>query len=151
HPLRRDTPMHPAPLPRGLAEWSPARIIARLDERVIGQDVAKQKLAGALWWNQYRRLLVAGGIDPNTLPPRQNALPAGPGGPEKPRRPRTAAALFRVPCFVPSAPSYSRVGYVGLDPEDMIGGLVQAAGGNVASAEGGIVFLDEADKLYRRP
>ena len=59
---------------------TPARIAARLGERIVGQKIAKQKLAGALWWNLHRRLLLAGGVEPLSIPPRQNVLLAGPSG-----------------------------------------------------------------------
>jgi ATP-dependent Clp protease ATP-binding subunit ClpX len=129
---------------------TPAQIVARLDERVVGQDLAKRKLAGALWWNHYRRLLGGSGIDAATLPPRRNVLLAGPSGTGKTLLVRSAAELFGAPCFITAATSYSRVGYVGLNPEDMIAGLLQAAGGDVALAETGIVLLDEVDKLRKR-
>ncbi len=129
---------------------TPAQIVARLDERIVGQDLAKQKLAGALWWNNYRRLLIADGIDAATLPPRRNVLLAGPSGTGKTLLARSAAELFAAPCFVTSATSYSRVGYVGLNPEDMIGGLLALCGGDTALAERGLVFLDEVDKLRKR-
>lgn len=129
---------------------SPSRIVARLSERVVGQSLAKQKLAGALWWNGHRRLLVANGIDPHTIPPRQNVLLAGPSGTGKTLLVKAAAELFGVPFFATPATSYSRVGYVGLNPEDMIGGLLHQAGGEVPACQRGIVLLDEVDKLRRR-
>ena len=138
----------PSPAPGALL--GPAHLVARLDECVVGQNVAKQKLAGALWWNRYRRLLIASGVDGKTLPPRRNVLLAGPSGTGKTLLARSAAELFAVPCFCTSATSYSRVGYVGLNPEDMIAGLLQLGGGDVAAAEAGIVFLDEVDKLRKR-
>src|SRR5437773_2562581 len=38
----------------------------------------------------------------------------------------------------------------GLNPDDMIGGLLHQAGGDVTACERGIVFLDEVDKLRKR-
>jgi ATP-dependent Clp protease ATP-binding subunit ClpX len=129
---------------------TPAWIVARLDERIVGQQAAKQKLAGALWWNRYRRALLAKGVDARSLPERQNVLLAGPTGTGKTLLARAAAELLGVPFLATSAPSYSAAGYTGLNPEDMITALVQVAGGDPARAETGIIFIDEVDKIRQR-
>src|SRR5262249_10348893 len=74
----------------------------------------------------------------------------GPPGTGKTLLARAAAELAGAPFFATSATSYSAAGYVGHNAEDMIAGLLQAAGGDAGRAEAGIVFLDEGDKLRKR-
>jgi ATP-dependent Clp protease ATP-binding subunit ClpX len=141
--------MQPQPHPSAPPPLTPADLVGRLDD-IVGQRTAKEKLAGALWYNAHRLALIRAGQDGERLPAKQNVLLAGPTGTGKTFLARRAAALCGVPFFATSAASYSAAGYVGLNPEDMIGGLLAAAGGDVARAEAGIVFLDEVDKIRTR-
>ena len=60
---------------------------------------------------------------------------------------RAAASMLGVPFVRADATRFSATGYVGGDVEDMVRGLLQAAGGDVGLAEFGIVYVDEVDKL----
>ena len=133
-----------------LHQFSPEKILKKLEDAVIGQDEAKRVLVAAVWWNLYRAALIEAGCDPKLLPAKLNVLLLGPSGIGKTELARSVASLFHVPWVTTSAPGYSSAGYTGADVDDMLGLLLQAASGDQASAEQGIVVLDEVDKLRRR-
>jgi ATP-dependent Clp protease ATP-binding subunit ClpX len=63
---------------------------------------------------------------------------------------KTLAKILEVPFAVVDATSLSQTGYVGLDPEECLARLYQAAENNMELAEKGIVFIDEIDKIGRK-
>lgn len=117
-----------------------------LDEHVVGQDQAKTVLSVAIT-NHYKRI---------THPPKDleiqkgNVLLMGPTGSGKTLLAKTVAKYLNVPFVVADATSLTEAGYVGDDVESMISMLVTAAGGDIALAEKGIVFIDEIDKIARK-
>ena len=62
----------------------------------------------------------------------------------------TLARILNVPFAVVDATSLSQTGYVGLDPEECLTRLYQSAENDLESAEKGIVFIDEIDKIGRK-
>jgi ATP-dependent Clp protease ATP-binding subunit ClpX len=133
-----------------LNQYAPEKILEKLEEIVIGQEQAKRALVAAVWWNMYRSALVAAGQDAKLLPAKMNVLLVGPSGIGKTELAKAIAGLFGVPWVTTAAPNYSSAGYTGADVDDMLGLLLQAAGGDQEAAERGIVVLDEVDKLRRR-
>lgn len=117
-----------------------------LDEHVIGQDDAKVVLSVAIA-NHYKRI---------TYPPKDleihkgNILLIGPTGSGKTLLAKTVAKFLNVPFVVADATSLTEAGYVGDDVESMITMLINAAGGDKALAERGIIFIDEIDKIARK-
>lgn len=117
-----------------------------LDDHVIGQENAKMVLSVAIT-NHYKRI---------HNPPRDleiqkgNVLLIGPTGCGKTLLAKSVAKLLNVPFIVADATSLTEAGYVGDDVESMISMLLQAAKGDVALAERGIVFVDEIDKISRK-
>lgn len=150
----------PSPTDRGAADLSetlrnppkPIEMVSFLDRHVIGQDYAKRILSVAIY-NHYIRLrsqlLIAAG-DKCVKHEKSNVLLIGPSGTGKTLLARTASELLQVPFTMCDATSLTEAGYVGEDVESILQRLLDSAGGNVAKAECGIVFLDEADKLARR-
>jgi ATP-dependent Clp protease ATP-binding subunit ClpX len=63
---------------------------------------------------------------------------------------RTIAKLLNVPFCIADATVLTEAGYVGEDVENVLTRLLQAADYDVASAERGIVFIDEIDKIARK-
>ncbi len=133
-----------------LGQYAPENILKTLDEMIVGQEHAKRALVSAVWWNMYRCALVDAGQDATLLPAKMNVLLVGPSGIGKTELAKSVARLFSVPWVTTAAPNYSSAGYTGADVDDMLGMLVQAAGGDQAAAERGIVVLDEVDKLRKR-
>jgi len=132
------------------ADHTPDWILSQLDQHIVGQTQAKRAVASAVWWNRYRARLAISGENSRKLPPKHNVLLIGPTGTGKTELARTVASVMGVPVFITSATSYSITGLVGLDPDDLITGLLDAAQGDAQRAAQGIVVLDETDKLKRR-
>ncbi len=124
----------------------PAEIKAFLDEYVIGQDHAKKVISVAVY-NHYKRVSSRKqDIDVD----KSNVLLIGPTGVGKTLLAETLARCLHVPFSISDATPLTEAGYVGEDVENILLRLVQAADGDIARAETGIVYLDELDKLGRK-
>ncbi len=125
----------------------PAEIKARLDEFVIGQDLAKRTIAVGVY-NHYKRvraLTQNKEIGYN----KSNILLIGPTGSGKTLIAKTLASVLDVPFTIADATTLTEAGYVGEDVENIILRLLQAADYDVAAAERGIIYIDEIDKIGR--
>src|SRR5207247_1379709 len=105
------------------------------DRKVFGHDLVKKKLVTALWWNHRRVHHLASGLDGDLIPMKCNVLFAGDTGLGKTYTLKTAAQSCGVPFHAATATSFSSVGYIGLNVEDLIAGLLRVANGNIALAE----------------
>jgi ATP-dependent Clp protease ATP-binding subunit ClpX len=126
---------------------TPPDIVAHLDQHVIGQTVAKKTLAVAIHNHLIRCAhpeLAGVKID------KSNILMLGSSGVGKSLMVSTLGEILKVPFAVVDATSLSQTGYVGLDPEECLTRLYQAADNDLAKAEKGIVFIDEIDKIGRK-
>ena len=128
------------PKPKDIKEY--------LDKYVIGQDAAKTTLAVAVY-NHYKRLNNPGEVDEVELE-KSNIIMVGSTGTGKTLLARTIAKMLVVPFAIVDATVLTEAGYVGEDVESLLVHLLQAAGGDVAQAERGIVFIDEIDKIARK-
>jgi ATP-dependent Clp protease ATP-binding subunit ClpX len=75
---------------------------------------------------------------------------AGATGTGKTLLARTIAKMLHVPFAMVDATVLTQAGYVGEDIESILSRLLQAADYDVASAQRGIVFIDEIDKIARK-
>ena len=127
---------------------TPRRIFEQLDQYVIGQRHAKEVLAIAAY-NHLKRIeyLKFGG---EVSIRKSNILMIGPTGSGKTYLARTLARILDVPFAYNDATAFTEAGYYGEDVEVAIGRLLYATNQNVSSAENGIVFIDEIDKIARR-
>lgn len=127
---------------------SPEEIKTKLDEYVIGQEQAKKSLSVAVY-NHYKRLHHGETTDEIELD-KSNILLIGPTGTGKTLLAQTLAKVLDVPFAITDATTLTEAGYVGEDVENIILKLVQAADGDVARAETGIIYIDEIDKITRK-
>jgi ATP-dependent Clp protease ATP-binding subunit ClpX len=122
--------------------------MAYLDEYVVGQEHAKRVLSVAVY-NHYKRIR-SGGVANGVELDKSNILVVGPTGSGKTLLAQTLARLLDVPFCIADATSLTEAGYVGEDVENILLRLVQAADGDIARAEKGIVYIDEIDKIARK-
>jgi len=132
----------------------PSKIKAFLDQYVIGQDMAKRKLAVAVY-NHYKRLeanqKTEGQTEENEVEvQKSNVLLIGPTGTGKTLIASTLARFLDVPFVIADATTLTEAGYVGEDVENIVLNLYQASGNNIERTIKGIVYIDEIDKLAKK-
>ncbi len=131
----------------------PADIRAKLDEYVIGQEMAKKVVSVAVY-NHYKRVsvpAVPGNDDYDDVEiQKSNVLLMGPTGSGKTLLAETLARYLKVPFAMADATTLTEAGYVGEDVENILVRLLQAADYDVAAAEKGIIYVDEIDKICRK-
>ena len=134
-------------------EWipivkKPAEIKAYLDQYVVGQEDAKKVLSVAVY-NHYKRLTQKT-TDDDVEIEKSNILFVGRTGTGKTLMAKTIAKLLNVPFSIVDATVFTEAGYVGEDVESMLSRLLQVCDYDVKSAERGIVYVDEIDKIARK-
>ena len=126
----------------------PIEIKQFMDQYVIGQDEAKKHLAVAVY-NHYKRLTQKHSNDDVEIE-KSNIIMVGRTGTGKTLLARTIAKMLHVPFTIVDATVLTEAGYVGEDIESILTRLLQAADYDVDTAEKGIVFIDEIDKIARK-
>jgi ATP-dependent Clp protease ATP-binding subunit ClpX len=137
----------PAAAPNHLPK--PQEVKTFLDEYVIGQEQTKKKLSVAVY-NHYKRVFMNRQRSGEVELQKSNILLVGPTGTGKTLLAQTLAKMLDVPFAIVDATTLTEAGYVGEDVENIILKLLQAADGDVARAQTGIIYIDEIDKIGRK-
>ena len=127
---------------------SPIKIKSYLDQYVIGQNYAKKVLSVAVY-NHYKRIINKD-IDDSIEIQKSNVLIVGQTGTGKTLLAQTISKMLKLPLAIVDATVLTEAGYVGEDVESILTRLLQAADYDVESAQKGIVFIDEIDKIARK-
>jgi ATP-dependent Clp protease ATP-binding subunit ClpX len=132
---------------------TPRALVAHLDDYIIGQDRVKRTLAVAVA-NHYKRLLAMSRHKPledpglkDVVVSKSNVLLIGPTGCGKTALAQTLAKRLNVPFAIGDATTLTEAGYVGEDVENLILKLVREADFDIPTAERGIIYIDEIDKI----
>jgi ATP-dependent Clp protease ATP-binding subunit ClpX len=125
---------------------APREIMGKLDEYVVGQDQAKKVLSVAVHTHYKRLQLGSEGLSDIEID-KSNIMLIGPTGSGKTLLARTLARLLNVPFAIGDATTLTEAGYVGEDVENLLLKLLHAADFDLESAQRGILYIDEIDKI----
>ncbi len=130
---------------------TPQQIKEKLDEYVIGQEMAKKTLAVSVY-NHYKRVFsdLVDQEDDGVELAKSNIMLLGPSGSGKTLMAQTLARILNVPFAIADATALTEAGYVGEDVENILLRLIQNADFDIGAAEQGIIYIDEIDKITRR-
>jgi len=125
---------------------TPRHIRDFLDQYVIGQERAKRSLAVAVH-THYKRLMHVENEETEVELDKSNVLLIGHTGTGKTLLARTLARILNVPFAIGDATTLTEAGYVGEDVENLLLKLLQAADYDLETAQRGIIYIDEIDKI----
>ncbi|HJZ90295.1 MAG TPA: ATP-dependent Clp protease ATP-binding subunit ClpX [Gemmataceae bacterium] len=127
---------------------APRTIKEKLDAYVVGQQRAKKVLSVAVH-NHYKRLSLASDGRSDVDVEKSNILLIGPTGSGKTLLAKTLARILDVPFAIGDATTLTEAGYVGEDVENLLLKLLHAADFDIETAQRGIIYIDEIDKIAK--
>jgi endopeptidase Clp ATP-binding regulatory subunit ClpX len=132
-------------------ELKPEELEAFLNDYIIRQDEAKEILATKICthFNRIKFTEMTKGRNryEGVGHIKNNILMIGPTGVGKTYLIKLIAKKIGVPFVKGDATKFSETGYVGGDVEDLVRDLVYEASGDIETAQYGIIYVDEIDKI----
>ncbi|WP_185870347.1 ATP-dependent Clp protease ATP-binding subunit ClpX [Blattabacterium cuenoti] len=132
----------------------PKEIKTFLDQYVVGQNEAKKVISVAVY-NHYKRIQFIQNqkkekeIEKIEIE-KSNILLIGNTGTGKTLLAKSISKLLKIPFTIADATTLTEAGYVGEDVESILSRLLQSVNYDIHSAEKGIVFIDEIDKISKK-
>ncbi len=123
----------------------PKEIFKEMNDYILEQDSALKSVSVAVY-NHVQRL----NNDHLKELGKSNMLIIGPTGTGKTLIAKSLAEILGVPFVIADATSLTEAGYVGDDVEGILSKLLRAANGDIETAQKGIVYIDEIDKLAKK-
>src|SRR5512136_78260 len=132
-------------------EMKPEELEAFLNDYIIRQENAKEVLATKICTHfnriKFSELTRGRNRYEGVGQIKNNILMIGPTGVGKTYLVKLIAKKIGVPFVKGDATKFSETGYVGGDVEDLVRDLVYEANGDIDSAQYGIIYVDEIDKI----
>lgn len=129
---------------------TPQEIYAILNDYVVGQEQAKQAIAVEVYLRELLEVINKVKPECEDNLERGNILLIGPTGCGKTLIMETLRKKLGKIVVSADANSFSEAGYVGDDIQNIFTLALLQAGGDIAKAQNGIVFIDEIDKIAAR-
>lgn len=126
-------------------DLKPEQLEAYLKNYIVRQESAIEILATKIC--THFQCLKLDGTQPAVGSIKNNIIMIGPTGVGKTYLVKLIANKIGVPFVKADATKFSETGYVGGDVEQLVRDLVDEAGGDIALAESGIIYIDEIDKI----
>ena len=123
---------------------TPSDIVRQLDQDVVGQAEAKKVLAVAVY-SHFRKSAKALADSAELV--KSNILLIGSTGTGKTLLCETLSRILGAPFVTADATTLAQTEFVNNEIEAILQRLLDKAGGDIARAQRGLVFIDEVDKL----
>lgn len=128
-------------------DYSLESYIKLAEKKIFGQANAVKRTLFGLYINQLFNLIDDYG---HPAPQRKQIFMIGPTGVGKTYTAEIIAKMMHIPYARSNAEAITSAGYVGDKVESILERLVQAADDDIASAQEGIIIIDEVDKIRKQ-